>query len=397
MLVDAVALRLGLAAVQIMIAGLLIIWWLLLTSLITLAQRLFKLPQMPRLAPITATLLILATLTTAPTPVQSVYWLIGAGAYFFPLVVAAFYLWLSIQPRLSERLTLTLCFFTAFLMAGTPGAVTFSQLVLIGLALLLIRQAPYRQRQIAGLVGALLGLVIVMIGPGIQSRGNLFATPNFGRALGQTLTSSGLALAGSLILAPLTALAVIVLPTLFAYFFDGRYIKPRIAAVYILLIPALIYILQCISFGLAYYVMSTNLPGRAWIIPEYLIWCLLTVWGYVIGLALRSSHQQVKVTPRALGVVTLVIGLVLVAVAATSSVSAVKVAESLQQYAALWDKRDAELQPQAGATQPVKATSFHGWFGLDDLVTDDKYWVNRCVAGYYKVPGFTIKQWIRMP
>jgi hypothetical protein len=398
MFIDAAALRLGLGAVQMMIASLLVIWWLLLTNLATHVQRLLKLPQIPLLGPIAAALLILATLNAAPAPVQSIYWMVGAGAYFVPLVAFTLYLWLSVQPYLKKRLTLALCFFSAFLIAGTPSAATFTQLALLGVAVLLIKQAPYRQRQIAGLAGGLLGLLIVMIGPGNQARQGFFPPPNFGWAFGQTLTNAGTTLSNALERAPFSTLALIVLPLLLAYFFDERRVTRRAATGYILLIPALIYLLQCITFGLGYYLVSALVPGRVWTIPEYAMGCLLAVWGYVIGLALRTSPWQLfKVTPRTLRVVAVVIGLWLLAAAAASGVNALGVTRSLQQYAELWDKRDAQLQAQAGATQFVRTTSFHGWFGLEDLLSDNKHWVNGCASRYYQVPGFVIGEWIRMP
>jgi hypothetical protein len=129
----------------------------------------------------------------------------------------------------------------------------------------------------------------------------------------------------------------------------------------------------------AYYALSSNPPGRAQVIPQYVLVCGLAVLGWVLGAILgRPVSGWV---PAAALIVLLAFGPVLMAV------DVLQTLEPARAYAAAWDQLDREVRAERTqgvldvTVRPLPATGLV--HNLDFVGPDRHDWFNECVARYY--------------
>jgi len=154
-----------------------------------------------------------------------------------------------------------------------------------------------------------------------------------------------------------------------------------------LLVGVLLVILACILP--AYYALGTNPPGRAQLIPEFVLLTTVALIGWSLGAVaaqpIRRAMRQPTVAFIA-GVAVLALLLIGPGLSAWRSVGALG---SAQAYAAEWDVRDAQIRAdrdrgvQSISVPPLPSTG--SVQNLDWVGPDPTDWFNECVAGYYGV------------
>jgi hypothetical protein len=153
------------------------VWWI---ACVLLARQLLKSASLSSVA-ILGTLPMLLLLGLAPNIEQSFYWQSALFSHTACVFVFTLFVLVFVQKRLSNALSITLCFFFAFLCVG------FSE---VAIALLPIYAALLffnRRRGLAGLLGFALAYGLIVFSPGNGMRGCR-------RANGQTAADSGVIL-----------------------------------------------------------------------------------------------------------------------------------------------------------------------------------------------------------
>ena len=129
----------------------------------------------------------------------------------------------------------------------------------------------------------------------------------------------------------------------------------------------------------AFYALSSNPPGRAQVIPQYVLVCGLAVLGWALG-AIPRRPLTGWVAAAAL-LALLALGPLLMAVEVLQTL------EPARAYAAAWDQLDREVRAERTqgvldvTVRPLPATGLV--HNLDFVGPDRRDWFNQCVARYY--------------
>lgn len=359
-----------------------------------------------------AELIIFAMLNSANNIAQSFYWQGGLVNYAAPLILLTTYVGIvsyGIRRTVQKRTALLLVILSAvvtFLAGGFTEAFVFLQTTGLLLAVIacymssdLLKRAA-RPFIIAGLAGSLIALFVVVLAPGNSARRSFFPPPpNL-----FTLTKFSLYyvlhfVAYTVYYSPLTTLLLVLLPTVLGSYlhnagsgnkqeFDVK--KIRMLFFY-LPIVAFFLVLSCFVPGV--YATSNDLPGRAHMIPQFILVCATIYWGYLAGTAL-SAHSSIfrrkgwPLTACSIAVAILVLSVPLVAIQRTLSL-----VPRARESASIWDQMDQEIraakaQGRLNLTVPVvddietRLGATHTELNLEH---DPQNWKNRCAAVYYGV------------
>jgi hypothetical protein len=170
--------------------------------------------------------------------------------------------------------------------------------------------------------------------------------------------------------------------------FDAK--KIRTLLVYL---PAVAFLLVLSCFAPGVYGTSNDLPGRAHMIPQFILVCATIYWGYLAGTALSARFSICRrkgwpLTACSIVVATLVLSVPLVAIRRTLSL-----VPRARESASIWDQMDHEIR--AAKAQGIVDLRVPV---IDDIETrlgathtelnlehDPQNWKNRCAAVYYGV------------
>lgn len=345
-------------------------------------------------------LLVYATLDTTADLPQDLYWQTGLLTYLLPLIVATFFVgWIArhgIGPAsTSSRVPALLATFALALLAGGTSE-TFAAAQVTALALGTLAAWTLRSRRMGGLLlaallGACLALAIIALAPGNEVRQQSTARTPLGIALPDS-TDFFLFWLRLTFARPhaITLALLIMLPAALATLSTrgSPIITFRALRVWpALLLGVVLVILACILP--AYYALGTNPPGRAQLIPEFVLLATVGLISWCLGAAAaqpvrRALHQPAVALVAGVAVfVLLVLGPVLTAWRSIGGLDAARA------YSAEWDLRDAQIRAdrergvQSVAVLPLPSTG--SVQNLDWLGPDSSDWFNECVAGYYGV------------
>jgi hypothetical protein len=393
----------GSFVVEILPALALVAWWAAITLAVieitgSLGWRLGRVSS-----GILAALLIYATLQTTADLQQVVYWQTGIVTYLLPLVFATLYAaWLA---RLASGRTagiawpgaLALSFGIAFMAGGTSETFAAVQVTALSLAsalaLIVTRRSPVSVALLAGLAGALVALVVIAVAPGNEVRQQTSARAPITVALPDAVefTRGWLRLTFARPHADVLLLLFGVPAAVAANAHRARSNDQPWGAR-----PALIIAFGIVACGLvilaamvpAFYALGSNPPGRAQLIPQYVLICAIAAVGWLVG-ALTGPRLIGFVRGPALAwgisgalVLLLVVGPLLTAERVLS-----QAATSARSYASAWDQVDQQIRsdrvrglqditvPALASTGNVQDLDFYG--------PDRHDWLNECVARYY--------------
>jgi hypothetical protein len=342
-----------------------------------------------------ALVLVFATLQTTADVAQDLFWQTGIVTYLWPLVLATVFVGWLVRYG-GGRVTATglvVSFVLALAAGGTSETFAASQVGAIGIAIagaVLGGARPRRGALLAllgaGLLGALLALAIVALAPGNEVRQESGSRTPLAIALPQAIefTQGWLRLTFARPHAAALLLVVGVPAGLGAA--SARQKSTWLVAIG-LVVATLLVILACMLP--AYYALGTNPPGRAQIVPEYVLMCSLVVLGWLAGtVAARWLTDWAK--QRAMRWAAIAGLLVLLALGPLFTAGqVVQQIQTARDYAGKWDQLDGEVRAerergvQDVTVRPLPSTG--AVQNLEFIGPNRADWFNECVARYYGV------------
>ena len=371
-------------------AGILLLWlaalaWAIFSLLPSGQQRLLQ-------AAALATALLATTLLLTPDVSQSLYWGQGMHSVVPPLVLGTCYLALFRRHQQGQWTTLQqagwlVCAVGAtFLSGGFSETFTAAQVLVLGAAAILsvLNKNIARQQRLlifAGLLGACLAFVTVVIAPGNAVRQATFPpSPGIFEILRISIT--GYAVFWGALLGSVTHLAGL-LGFLGMALLLGLALGPTTRTPWLLaliLVAGLLLSFAC--FPPAAYGTSDTLPERTQILPTYFLVVSFAFFGVLSGKLLTSRLSGVRMT-QVLAFFTLVLVL-FSSVTAAGQLYAVR--DQYVDFALHWDQVDVMIRAaQLQGGQKIVVPSYENWAHLAILGDTQKLFVNKCYSGYYGI------------
>jgi hypothetical protein len=371
-----------------------------------------------------AGLVILATLKTAPNVVQSLFWQDSALNYVPPLILLTFYVgFISarlrvLNARAARTSALSLCGSALFMFiaGGFSEAYLVLQTSVLILALLAVwRYAPdglkpaLRALLLAGLVGALLALVVVVSAPGNRVRLAYFPpAPGLFRIIMLASLHSCWFIAKAIFHHPFVFAVAVLLPFLIAlrrcdsgrYPDDANEMWSHPTELLVLLPAAVLVLIVCCTAS-AFYGMSVMLPERSQVLLSFTLVCGAVVWGHSAGTHCRMALPSIVQNAGRValfGSTLLLILTIILPVASGASMFGLR--GRARAYAADWDRQDEEMRAakNRGARELAveQIGDFQSRLGLGNsdlhLRTDRAFWINQAVAKYYGIDSVAARQ-----
>jgi hypothetical protein len=279
------------------------------------------------------------------------------------------------------------CFGLALLAGGTSETFAAVQVVALAVACFGVWRAGSQRTLLmlsAGLLGALVALALVAVAPGNEVRQTIASRTPLSVALPEaaqftqgwlrlTFARPHAATLGLLLLVPAAIAAVSTR--------DSRRRIGHPGALLVFAVVALLLVLLACMLP-AYYALGTNPPGRAQLIPEFVVVCATALAAWWLGVAFAQVPRQ----PAARVVVTVgVIALLVVGPLLTAAQSAAEIAAA-RAYAATWDQVDNLVRDERQhGVQAVSVPQLSPVHNLEFVGPDRGDWFNQCVASYYAV------------
>jgi hypothetical protein len=133
---------------------------------------------------------------------------------------------------------------------------------------------------------------------------------------------------------------------------------------------------------------SLTLAPRTFIIPAYLLVCLVVCWAYVAGQLCRRSYHLFAPHLRALApALPIVIFVVFGLLAVSRSWQMLQLRPALAAYARDWTNREHLIQSaKSQGLDYVVVPRLQHWTGLDEIELDPKItWLTKCFQDYYGI------------
>jgi len=387
---------LGMYSINIVPPIILVVWIVFTSAAIYLSLKSFS-PERNNLFPaiLLAASLIYILLVLNPNVPQSLYWWNGVRSYTLPLVVLSFYtfvfLIISKQIQATKQLIFwgIMSFTFLFASGGLSETYVVMQLILLAfLAILKITSMPRKKTDpelfllLAGLLGTILSLVVIISAPGNAIRqSRLDSSLNLTNLMLISLTGYGEFVLDLFNQAnKFTGLIGVVLLTMWV----GLQYKDAVKQpwkIFVYFVSGFALSFVCILPGV--YGYSTMPPTRTLIIPVFvLIICFLQT-SFLTGSWLsKKIYMSLWIKN---GLMVLAGALMLVSTAITSQ-SLYESRFAYIEFAERWDAVDAQiLRAKADGQDFVKIPSMENWARLDRPNQDPGFWVNECYTGIYGI------------
>jgi Family of unknown function (DUF6056) len=341
-----------------------------------------------------AEVIVFVTLASTADVGQSLYWQTGMLTYLAPLVLLAWFVGLAI-PRVRRGCVspraLLVCAMLTFAAAGTSETYVAAQVAGLGLAGglgWLGLRGPQRRAFISliavGLIASLLAFGLVALAPGNAVRGG-GARPAWSFVVGAALDDTHQFVHDFYRFATLQAATAFLLPLGLGLLSRPRLtISPRVLGWGALIgLAGLVEIVVCLTPS--FYALSAPEPGRARIIPQFVLVCLTVLAGYLVGLLLNGRWPR-PMQARALASALVVLSLAAPLLVARDVLGEV---DTARVYAQRWDGIDAQVRADRAAglqdvvVDPLAPTGTVR--GMDFVGPNSSDWLNECVARYYGV------------
>lgn len=347
-----------------------------------------------------AAVCLFAILDGSPLVVQSLYWLAAVVPYTMPLIVATGYIGFLAWVVRSEKPigigTLLISAVICFIAGGFSETYVATQMAALMAGILicaLSRMPALRNRAlpllIAGLVGTVIVLIVILAAPGNAVRSANFPDPPplFTLATSSVVQGVALVIASLASFSPLGALSTLILFAVFARLYPPP-IKPPITPVHVLAFLILLFMPVTAYIAVGVYGTGGVPPARTYIIPQTVIVGALALAGYAVG-----SHFKLPrwVAGRKQAMQSLAAVLVIVLVVLGPIGSAVRILQTLPAFQTFASEFDAREQLITTAKARGETTLVVAPFtidiaervGLESIGIDPAFWVNGCAARYY--------------
>jgi hypothetical protein len=387
----------------------LVLWWVALFSIIR--QWLKLRPYAGLQAALVTSFILVATLSSLSYLATILYWYTGTSMYLSAAALFTAFTWLVFQSRVRHgQWHIILCASLPFLVSGVSDIGGFVQTFILGtIALIGVARRGaiphyWLPRIGAGLFGALLGLIIVLLSPGNAFRAALFPKPSLNFMLAVAASSLGAPAIVSFHNSPLAILTAMSVSAVAGYYvpYQSTAKHRRQTRITILVSFAVVLTLIALCFSPVAYFLSTGLVEHAWILPMYIMVVGLSFIAYACGHVL---HREPRSTPRAWKIALCIL---LVAFAMTTTQRASDTVYQQRLYAEAWDERDSRIKTMVASGQGSPAvgplinpyTAPPAYVNVQPLVVDSlrqyspfKWEItgdpgtlsNQCLARYYHV------------
>ena len=348
---------------------------------------------------IIAAMVLFAVLHVIPQVGQSLYWGQGMRSVVPPLILGTAYVALIVRrSKATDRasllwlitgglLTLIAVGFAETYFAVQTAAIVFAVVVPAVFKI----YAPANTRNYfllltAGLAGSLAGGLLIFVAPGNGFRQNPFPPPP---AIPELLRIS---LRGMheffelVVLAPgkwYIWVGLILCSFIFGVqVLDQREGSARRDAWTLVWLPVVAFVLLLACWVPMAWATSLTLGYRTFLIPAYVLVCLVTCWAYIAGQVCRNSH--VSFAPTALPLIVLLAFGIL---AADISREMWRQRSLFIDYARRWDEREQIIRRAKSQGLPYAVVpEQHNWAALDEVEVDPKNtWLTKCMRDYYGV------------
>jgi hypothetical protein len=355
---------------------------------------------------IIAAMVLFVVLHVIPLVGQSLYWGQGMRSVVPPLILGTAYLaFIANRINSSQRagprwfITAALVTFIAVGFAETYFAVQTATLVFaIVIPAIFKRYAlPNRRNYFllvsAGLVGSLAGGLVMFVAPGNKFRQNAFPPPP---AIPELL---GISLRGLSEFFEIVVQAqwFVWVGIIICGFIFGLNVFQRseessaparrdVWALVWLPVTGFVLLLACwvpMAWG-----TSLILAYRTFIIPAYVVACVVTCWSYLAGRLCRNAYAVLAHRAAAVAIALPLIGVM------AFGIFAAKITREMWQtrsifagYARRWDEREQTIQRAKSQGLPYAVVlRQHNWAALDEIAVDPKItWLTKCVYDYYGI------------
>ena len=354
---------------------------------------------------IIAAMVLFAVLHVIPQVGQSLYWGQGMRSVVPPLILGTAYIALIADKSKAGGRLSALWFITAglltFIAVGFAETYFAVQTAAIVFALVIPavfkRYAPANRRNyfillIAGLVGSLAGGLLMFVAPGNKFRQSAFPPPP---ALPELLSISlrGLHEFFELVvLAPgkwYIWVGLIICGFIFGLqVFQSREGSVRRDVWTLVWLPVVAFVLLLACWVPMAWGTSLTLAYRTFIIPAYVLVCLLTCWACIAGRVCRSAYVSfTHRTPVIATVLPLIVLLAFGILAANISREMWQLRSLFIGYARRWDEREQMIQRAKSQGLPYALVlRQHNWAALEEIAVDPKItWLTKCVRDYYGI------------
>ncbi len=355
---------------------------------------------------IIAAMVLFAVLYVIPQVGQSLYWGQGMRSVVPPLILGTAHVALiANRSKSKNRASLLLLITSGFLMfiavgfAETYFAVQTTAIVfaLVIPAVFKLYAPPNRRNYflllIVGLAGSLAGGLLMFVAPGNKFRQSAFPPPPpipellriSLRGLNEFFDVAVLAPGKRYIWVGLICAGFIF----GLQAFQRREGSGRRDVWTLVWLPVVGFVLLLACWVPMAWGTSLVLAWRTFIIPAYVLVCLVTCWSYIAGQLCRSAYvsfaQRIPAVATALPLIVLLAFGILAA-----SISR----EMWQQqrplfigYARRWDEREQMIQRAKSQGLPyAQVLRQHNWAGLEEVAVDPKItWLTKCVSDYYGI------------
>jgi len=348
---------------------------------------------------IIAAMVLFAVLYVIPQVGQSLYWGQGMRSVVPPLILGTAYVALiAKRSRSHERATLLLLIaagLLTFIAVGFAETYFAVQTAAIVFALVIPAvfkiYAPANRRTyflllIAGLAGSLAGGLLMFVAPGNKFRQSAFPPPP---AIPELLSIS---LRGMREFFELVVLApgkwyiwVGLICCGFIFGLQSRERSDRSNVWSLLWLPVVGFVLLLACWVPMAWGTSLVLAYRTFIIPAYVLVCLVTRWAYIAGQLTRSAFVADRTPVVAIAVIVLL----------AFGILAANISREMWQqqrplfigYAQRWDEREQMIQRAKSQGLPyAQVLRQHNWAGLEEVAVDPKItWLTKCVSDYYGI------------
>ena len=349
---------------------------------------------------IIAAMVLFAVLHVIPQVGQSLYWGQGMRSVVPPLILGTAYVALiAKRSRSHERASLVLLItagLLTFIAVGFAETYFAVQTAAIVFALVIPAvfkiYAPVNRRNyflllIAGLAGSLAGGLLMFVAPGNKFRQSPFPPPP---AIPELLRIS---LRGIGEFFELVVLApgkwYIWVGLIFSGFIFGLQVfQPREGTgrrdVWTLVwLPVVGFVLLLACWVPMAWGTSLTLGYRTFIIPAYVLVCLITCWAYIAGRVCRGAFASFAPVVATSVIVLVVFGIL----AANISREMWQQRSLFAGYARRWDEREQIIKrAKSQALTYAVVPGQRNWAALDEVEVDPKNtWLTKCMHDYYGI------------
>lgn len=190
----------------------------------------------------------------------------------------------------------------------------------------------------------------------------------------------------------LALLVAAFLSALLAFAYLGQFDAKKIRTLFLYLpLGAFFLVLSCFVPGV--YGTSNDLPGRAHMIPQFILVCATIYWGYLAGTTLLARFSIFRRKGWPLIACSIVVAILVLSVPLVAIQRTLSLVPRARESASIWDQMDQDIR--AAKAQGILDLTVPA---VDDIETrlgatdtelnlehDPQNWKNRCAASYYGV------------